>query len=247
MNEDTGFFDNLGREYDAKFLNLNHQGARLVYRTYADLIANHIPSDNSNILEIGCGSGIFLRYLRKKGYKNTYGMDLSLRILEYAHSKDKCAKHVRGDAQSLPFKEFFNCVVLQDALHHIRDIDRCFSEIEKVLVPGGVIVILDPNKKNFLGEVIRKILKKMKLLTPTERALDMKAIEKSTKKAGFSIKETGYFGVVSFPLSGIVFGRTILPNSHWLFDKLLAFDKKIASTFISEYFGWKILVVAQKR
>lgn len=246
MTEDTLFFDNLGKDYDTKFLNLNHQGAQLVYETYANFITQYIPSKNSNILEIGCGSGIFLRYLHYVGYKNLYGLDPSIKILRYAHEKNNFVNYVKGNAQDLPFNEYFHCVVLQDALHHILDIDRCFSEIKNVLVPGGILIILDPNKKNFIGEIVRWVLKKIGFLTPTERTLRLETIKNFLDKNNFDITKVMYFGVISFPLSGIVFGKTILPNSSWLFDTLIAFDRKIMDSFISEYLGWKIIIIAKR-
>lgn len=49
------------------------------------------------------------------------------------------------DALSLPFRdESIGALVLKDALHHIPDPERFFSEARRVLQPGGVVSVLDP-------------------------------------------------------------------------------------------------------
>ncbi|GAG35886.1 unnamed protein product, partial [marine sediment metagenome] len=40
--------------------------------------------EKGGVLDIGCGSGIFLKYLRKKGLKELIGLDISLGMLKKA-------------------------------------------------------------------------------------------------------------------------------------------------------------------
>ena len=57
------------------------------------------------ILDFGCGSGLFIAYLRKKGYSNVFGYD------EY--SENFADKSVLADA--------YDCVTAQDVIEHVPE------------------------------------------------------------------------------------------------------------------------------
>jgi SAM-dependent methyltransferase len=81
-------------------------------------------------LEIGGGSGILKKYLSK-----VISTDIiPLPWLDAA-----------SDAQALPFqKDSLSNIVGVDVLHHIERPQRFFIEAERVLKPGGRIVLLEP-------------------------------------------------------------------------------------------------------
>ncbi len=98
-------------------------------------------------LEIGCGAGVNLAWLAKKGVQVS-GVDISEEALELA--KQKLQEEniyydslVHKSVTDLPFDDdFFMGVVESCVVQHIRDVDRskAFSEIYRVLKPGGVFV-----------------------------------------------------------------------------------------------------------
>jgi SAM-dependent methyltransferase len=50
-----------------------------------------------------------------------------------------------ADAQSLPFRDScFDNIVAVDVLHHVERPQRFFSEAERVLTPGGRIILVEP-------------------------------------------------------------------------------------------------------
>lgn len=54
-----------------------------------------LPSDkNIKILDIGCGTGQFLYYLKEKGYKNYYGIDISKQQVEFCKKITKNVEQV---------------------------------------------------------------------------------------------------------------------------------------------------------
>ncbi|MBL0024752.1 MAG: class I SAM-dependent methyltransferase [Saprospiraceae bacterium] len=53
---------------------------------FENVINKNILDKNSNILDIGCGTGSFLFHLKKLGFYNTYGIDISQEQINVAHN-----------------------------------------------------------------------------------------------------------------------------------------------------------------
>ena len=59
---------------------------------------------------------------------------------------------LRQDATSLPWEgETFHLVYSYHALEHIPDFQRVLTEMARILVPGGGVVIGTPNRKRLVG------------------------------------------------------------------------------------------------
>ena len=93
------------------------------------------------VLEVGFGQGTDLVQFAKGG-AGCYGVDLSERHLELASKNFEC-RNLRAnlfleDVRNLHFPDaFFDAVYSFGVLHHSDEPERCFSEIRRVLKPGG--------------------------------------------------------------------------------------------------------------
>jgi SAM-dependent methyltransferase len=98
---------------------------------YQDLYRKMAGECRSGLtLEIGGGSGNFKRYRQ----------DVVTSDINAAPWLD-----VVADAQALPFKSgVFSNIVMFDVLHHIEFPRTFFAEAQRVLVPGGRMVIAEP-------------------------------------------------------------------------------------------------------
>ena len=111
---------------------------------------------NAKILEVGCGSGRFLEFLEKKGYKNLYGIDSSKEMLMIAKTKTR-AKLIKGDAYKLPFsKNSFDVIFSVHVLMHISNPKRALNEMLRVAKNK---IIFDITNKNSVSYVLSKIWK----------------------------------------------------------------------------------------
>jgi SAM-dependent methyltransferase len=94
---------------------------------------------HARVLEIGCGTGHWLRALRAEGYR-AIGVDPSPGMLA------QCTPPVvRACAEALPFADqSFERIVVVNALHHFREPLCAVAEMRRV-ARGVIIVGLDPS------------------------------------------------------------------------------------------------------
>lgn len=100
------------------------------------------------VLEIGCGNGLGLRAsseLLKADY--ALGLDLTQQLISHAHhnycTSDKI-NYIQADAEQLPIaSESFDIITNLESSHLYPSIERFFSEVERVLVPGGYFCYAD--------------------------------------------------------------------------------------------------------
>ena len=112
------------------------------YYTAAQYVAG------KTVLEIGCGPGIGLGYLIKKGARTVIGGDYSETNIRLAQKHYKGGVHLTVlDAQSLPFQDkCFNEVVVFEVMYYLNHPERFLSECHRVLKDNGILVICIANK-----------------------------------------------------------------------------------------------------
>lgn len=107
-----------------------------------DLITTGKLNAEARILEVGCGTGNYLRALAAQTKATCYGIDPAERMLSQAiaHPNPDGVHWLLGDAQHLQFPdETFDLVYSVDVCHHIPHRLRYFQEALRVLKPGGKI------------------------------------------------------------------------------------------------------------
>ena len=107
---------------------------------------------NLRVADLFCGRGSNLFVLAEMGFSDISGVDLSPALLR-EFSGD--AKLYVGDCRELKFPDAsLDLVIVQGGLHHLpefpADLDKCFSEIRRVLAPNGIVVFVEPWTTPFL-------------------------------------------------------------------------------------------------
>jgi len=99
---------------------------------------------NGAILDVGGGTGRVAAALRDKA-GSTIVADLSFKMLTEAAAKGGL-QLACSHSEYLPFPaNFFDRVIMVDAMHHVCDHAETAAELWRVVVPGGRIVILEPD------------------------------------------------------------------------------------------------------
>ena len=124
-----------------------YAGRRFHDSLYRDLIGRHLEP-GSRLLDAGCGR--YLRFCHEfAGVAEVVGVDLE-------RSFDTDNQHrpfaVRGDIGALPFTSgYFDLVISRSVVEHLEDPPRVFLEFFRVLRPGGKVIILTPNKYDYVS------------------------------------------------------------------------------------------------
>lgn len=91
-------------------------------------------------LDLGCGSGGNLVLLRRHS-QDVVAVDLSAEALSNL-SVGRFTPKVAGDGVALPFRDgAFDLVNLFNVIEHIEEDERALSEVRRVLVPGGTLLV----------------------------------------------------------------------------------------------------------
>lgn len=110
---------------------------------------------SANILELGCGPGYLLEYLKQKGFNNICGIDISNEQIEIAKSSGHNV--FQGDAiEFLQDKKNNYDIIFAFVEHFTKDeLIELTSLIFNALNVGGLFIIRTPNGQGiFAGTVI---------------------------------------------------------------------------------------------
>jgi len=94
------------------------------------------------VLDLACGDGLDLAYYKELGAE-IYGLDASEELTKIARERLPGADIRVGLFESNPFEDnFFDVVLSKYAIQTSADIKPIFSEIKRVLKPGGILMYL---------------------------------------------------------------------------------------------------------
>ncbi|MBU7127237.1 class I SAM-dependent methyltransferase, partial [Staphylococcus aureus] len=89
------------------------------YEKWFEIVKNHCK-DESNILDIGCGTGSLTVQLEALG--NVTGMDLSVDMLTVAAQKSANVNWLEGDMTSFDLQQQFDIItIFCDSLNYLQD------------------------------------------------------------------------------------------------------------------------------
>jgi SAM-dependent methyltransferase len=135
-NIDLKTVNSFGEEWQA-FHGFDEKEVMKLGEEYFDIVSSEMINQNSSLLEVGCGSGRFLKYLSTRaGF--LVGVDPSQAIFAADKLLGKNDKIIlaKASANDLPFKnESFDFVCSIGVLHHIPDtfkaLHACVNKVKK--------------------------------------------------------------------------------------------------------------------
>ncbi len=93
------------------------------------------------VLDLGCGTGAFLRAAADRG-ADVAGLDAAEGLLAVARERVPEAVLVAGDMQELPFADDrFDVVTAFSSLFFADDMTQALSEARRVCKPGGTVLV----------------------------------------------------------------------------------------------------------
>lgn len=107
---------------------------------YDKVIQYLTPKENEMILEIGCGRGFLTRRIQSIA-KETIGIDINPEAISNGVAFNlKVMDAVKLDFPDESFDKIYSCHTIE----HVPDTKKLFREMERVLKPGGKVLLVYP-------------------------------------------------------------------------------------------------------
>ncbi|HWF44740.1 MAG TPA: methyltransferase domain-containing protein [Candidatus Kapabacteria bacterium] len=152
MNTEA-FFDTRSEEWTDLYIHDARFKRRL--ERIAKFFGRILPQSAGHALDVGCGSGVFSRYLAERGWAVT-AIDASSAMIEAA----KAASHDRSieywqstiEAFDAPNRHFDTIVALS-MLEYVDDDEAVIEKFKRLLSKGGVLIVSVPNRAGLLRKL----------------------------------------------------------------------------------------------
>jgi len=140
-------FDHWAPNYDWIFPTVVYQATHKRLLEYVDLPAQ------PNVLDLGCGTGRLLdRLATQFPQLRGTGLDLSSEMLRIARLGNRHRPrliYIQGKSESLPFASGqFDAIFNTLSFLHYSEPKQVFSQVARVLNPGGRFYLVDPTSKS---------------------------------------------------------------------------------------------------
>ena len=119
-----------------------------------ELLAHATGIKTGNHLDIGAGTGAFVRYMREHGWQST-GLEPDEAARKQALQCNQ-ANLIEADALYQLPADHFDAITLWHVLEHVHDLYPYLQQIKKIVKPGGRIFIALPNYTSFDGTKYRE-------------------------------------------------------------------------------------------
>ena len=104
-----------------------------------ELVQLLAPQAGERVLDVGCGTGQLTHAIAESGAA-TVGIDLSPAMIQEARQNCPELAFAVADAASLPFRDTFDAVFSNAALHWVRNAPAAVADISRALKRGGRFV-----------------------------------------------------------------------------------------------------------
>ncbi len=149
------------KEFDSKAADYENNRLSIWYQAHADEMLRHcLQIDEGDILDIGCGTGHFLReYLKDKPGLRAVGVDISSSMINEASRKASDAgldnlEFIHADWESMSPATFsgynFKIIFCANAFHYFTDPQAASDKLYELLQQSGTLYVMERNKARSL-------------------------------------------------------------------------------------------------
>jgi SAM-dependent methyltransferase len=235
------------------------EGSAAVFDRQSDrLIALLDPKRVGVVIEIGCGKGHLLRRLRDRiGRAN--GLIVGIDISRAVHSlPGQGLAGVQADGECLPFRDGCATYVIYDgALHHLIDYSGALCEAERVLAPGGSLLIFEPVTSLF-SRLVHRLLDPIVFRRSVVYESPIDIHYKSSFRqdvirltlVGCKLRiEERRSDFLAYPFTGC-YASSAFARRKWFMRLLISIERCVESIpllrSVANLFAWRFIIVATK-
>lgn len=108
-----------------------------------------IPKESNDLLDGGCAYGYGTRFFKKK-CNNAHGIDPNEDFITIAKKRYPYINFLKSGLENTPFEsDFFDVIILNDVLEHVKDQLQSLDEMFRILKSKGTLIITTPHKGLF--------------------------------------------------------------------------------------------------
>ncbi|PRR80571.1 Mg-protoporphyrin IX methyl transferase [Clostridium liquoris] len=144
--DNRDFFNNLAFKWDDI---CKHDEKKL-----EEILALSSVKENSNILDVGTGTGVLIKYLLNTNPRKIVAVDISENMISVAREKykDTRIRFIVKDIMEYN-EEKFDYVFLYSVYPHFKDKDAIFKHLSGLMNTAGRIIIAHSESKEKINEV----------------------------------------------------------------------------------------------
>ena len=117
------------------------------------LSAKSVNPEASNILDVGCSSGVFLDIAKKRGFE-TFGVELNKS--EYKIAKDKGHQVHNELLENINFDKKFDVITMWDVFEHLKDGKFYLNHMKTLLSKKGLIFLQIPSSDSLAAKILQE-------------------------------------------------------------------------------------------
>ena len=259
FSDTTLYWENLYEKINGKFPSYDSYMMTKRMETVLQLLDGYAMNRSLQVLDVGCGPGVVLEEVFRRGHKGT-GLDVSTSMVDEANRRlgkfiDTTHPCRSGDIEDLPYPDnTFDVVLCLGVLMYLLSDHKALSEINRVVKPGGLVLLVLPNlvrvnmlfdpyyfyraAKHAMGSLPRKRMSHFTSLVPK----NVKSREK------FTIRRYVFTGLprllkqhdfTNIRLSGVDYSPLTLWGKHVFPTGLnIALSERLAGISGTKGFGW---------
>ncbi len=140
---------------ESSYIETQLQANSQKFKHQVEVLKSHLPIEHANVLDIGCGGGLFLSLLQREGAR-VVGIELSDSRAQYAATKHHLEIHkqpIESDFWQKGYEGSFDAVTLWDVIEHVNYPLRTLQSAANVLKKGGLLLIDTPCRDSFYHQV----------------------------------------------------------------------------------------------
>ena len=157
---------------------------RGMYDRFADVIHDRVRAGDA-MLDAGCGSGRVFQYRFDDAQRPRLIAGVDVTSEPKANANIDAA--ARADLAALPFADAsFDIAISSHVAEHLTQPERVFAELARVLRPGGLLLLLTPNRWHYVTVGARVLPHALHVRFNRSRGVDARDVFRTVYRANTS-------------------------------------------------------------